>query len=68
MKDGLTDLEKKIPSDVENEDFQTFEKLVNRETTQADAPLAMEIKKTFQFIQGIYLGTVQTHLKENRNY
>ena len=52
MKDGVTDLGKKIPSDVENEDFQTFEKLVNRKTTQADAPLAMEIKKNIPIYSG----------------
>jgi ectoine hydroxylase-related dioxygenase (phytanoyl-CoA dioxygenase family) len=52
MKDGLTDLEKKIPSNVENEDFQNFEKLVNIETTQADAPLAMEIKKNIPIYSG----------------
>ena len=44
MKDGITDLEKKIPSNEEHENFQTFEKIVNRETTKADAPLAIEIK------------------------
>ena len=32
MKDGITDLEKKIPSNEEHENFQTFEKLVSRET------------------------------------
>ena len=41
MKDGITDLEKKIPSNEEHENFQTFEKIVNRETTKADAPLAI---------------------------
>ena len=44
MKDGITDLEKKIPSNEEHENFQTFQKIVNRETTKADAPLAKEIK------------------------
>ena len=43
MKDGITDLEKKIPSNEEHENFQTFEKIVIRETTYADAPLAIEI-------------------------
>ena len=41
MKDGVTDLEKKISSNVEHENFQTFEKLVSRETIKADAPHAI---------------------------
>ncbi len=52
MKDGVTDLEKKISSNMEHENFQTFEKLVSTETTQADAPLAMEIKKNIPIYSG----------------
>ena len=52
MKDGITDLEKKIPSNEEHENFQTFEKIVNRETTKADAPLAIEIKNNIPIYSG----------------
>ena len=45
MKDGVTGIGKKIPSNVEHENFQTFEKLVSRETIKAVAPHAIEIKK-----------------------
>ncbi len=52
MKDGITDLEKKISSNEEHENFQTFEKIVNRETTKADAPLAIEIKNNIPIYSG----------------
>ncbi len=52
MKDGITDLEKKVPSNEEHENFQTFEKIVNRETTKADAPLAIEIKNNIPIYSG----------------
>ena len=52
MKDGITDLEKKNPSNEEHENFQTFEKIVNRETTKADAPLAIEIKNNIPIYSG----------------
>ena len=31
MKDGVTGLEKKVPSNVEDEDFETFEKIFDKE-------------------------------------
>ena len=55
MKDGITDLEKKIPSNEEHENFQTFEKIVNRETTKGDAPLAIEIKNNIPIYSGLFL-------------
>ena len=37
---------------MEHKDFQNFEKLVNRETSQADAPRAMKIKKNIPIYSG----------------
>ena len=36
MKDGVTDLEKKIPSNEEHENFQTFEKMNTHITKKHD--------------------------------